>query len=308
MIDAQRDNNPRYELRHIRTFVAVAEERHFRRAAERLNVGQPAVTRTIKWLEAAVGARLFERTTRQVDLTPSGQALLDECRRALAAFDRGVRRARQAAVGEAGRLVVAYMDFAINGPLPRIIERFRRACPDVEVSLFHMPTSIQREALAEGDIDIAFLIGPFEQEGFEVLEVARDPLLALVPSDHPLADRPRLSVRELVREPLVIGSPEAWAAYRMILERIFTRLGVRPHVVQEASTSDGILGLVAAKMGVTLYPSCALALQREGVVIRPLTDRLEEVPTLAAWPTKSPNPSVTRFVTFLTDLHPCRPG
>jgi len=144
----------KFDLRQARSFVVVAEELHFGRAANRLYVSQPALSRSIQQLEEAVGVALLERSTRRVRLTPAGDAFAAECRLALGHLGRAVNAAQNAAEGREGRLRVGYMDFAINGRLPRILKAFRAKYPRVAVDLQYMPTALQHAALLEGRIDI----------------------------------------------------------------------------------------------------------------------------------------------------------
>ena len=289
------------ELRHLRAFVSVAEELQFRRAAERLHIGQPALSRTIQWLEQEIGTPLFRRTTRNVDLTEAGHAFLGEARHALQVIDRGAVQARRAAEGAIGHLTVAYMDFAILGPLPGILEQFRRRHPGVTVDLTHMPTSRQRSAIAEGAIDIGFLIGPFQAKGFSALTVNRERHLAVLPRRHRLAGKPEIALPDLSEEPFVLGSTDFWRAYRAIVGDLCLAAGFQPRIVQEASTSDGIFGLVGARMGVTLYPECARTVRRPGLTLRPLTGIRSRVPTVAVWRKTIDKPVVSRFVEVLRD-------
>jgi DNA-binding transcriptional LysR family regulator len=241
------------ELHHLRYFVAVAEDLHFRRAAERLRIAQPALSRSIKWLEGELGATLLRRTTRNVALTDAGQIFLDEIRPALAQIERAQRLAQSAAAGETGRLSVAYMDFAINGPLPAILNTFRIAHPGVTIDLAHMWTERQREAITAGDIDIGFLIGPFAAPGIESMTVLDERFVVVLPESHPLAENRRIRLADLRAEPFILGASAFWGPYRRMVDELCLAAGFTPIVVQEAHNSDGIFGLVAAGMGVSIY-------------------------------------------------------
>ena len=284
------------ELRHLHAFVEVADTLHFRRAAERLHLAQPALSRAIRQLEDRVGAPLLERSTRSVSLTPAGAALLPEARATLRCAERALGRARAAAAGHLGQLAVTYMDFAINGALPRILARFRRRHPGIRVSLRHLWTEGQREALLRGEVDVGFLIGPFTAPGVASRVVQREHLCVVLPEDHGLARRRRIPVAVLRDEPFVLGNPEAWAPFRHLVDRVCQGAGFSPRVVQEAFNSDGILGLVAAGLGVTLYPEGARSRQREGVVVRPLDDTSARVDTLAAWRSDDDSLALARFL------------
>ena len=283
------------ELRQLRYFVAVAEELHFHRAAERLHIAQPALSRTIRALETDLGCALLSRTTRRVSLTDAGRVFLDEARTALHQVDNAAALARDAAGGKVGHLSVAYMDFAINGPLPRILSEFRRDHPGIVVDLHHLWTEKQRYALVAGEIDMGFMIGPFDAPGIASTVVARERLVAVLPEQHPLARRKSVSLPDLAGEPFVLGSMETWGPFRQVVGELCLAAGFVPNVVQEAHNSDGIFGLVAAGMGVTLYVETARHLSLRGSVSRPLADTDATVETVAAWQAREPSAAVRLF-------------
>jgi len=291
----------RFELRHLRAFVLLAEELHFGRAAERLCMTQPALSRLIRSLEEDIGVELLQRTTRSVELTEAGRVFLAESREVLRLLERGVMRTHSAALGNAGNVAVAYTDFAINGPLPRILETFRREHPGVRVELSYVPTVVQKEEILAGHIDVGLLIGPFESKGVNSVSVMLDPLVALLSDGHPLARQETVSLKDLADEPFVLGSKDSWAAFRHIVFSACREAGFSPNVVQEASTSDGIFGLVSANIGVSLYSSCVRSIQRQGLAIRPLAGVDHQVETLAVWRSDNVSPSVQRFVNTLSD-------
>ncbi len=285
----------RFDLRQVRAFLAVAEELHFRRAAERLATTQPALSRTIRDLEAAVDVALFERSTRRVRLTPAGEAFAAECRLASGHLQLAALAARSAARGESGRLRVAYMDFAINGGLPRILRAFRASTPAVKVDLEYLPTAAQHRALLEGRIDIGFLIGRFNAHRIANLPVDEEEYVVLLPEGHRLAASKALCLAELAGEDFVLGSEETFSQFRALLFELCHRAGFFPHVVQEASNSSGIFGLVAAGAGITVYAGNARNSPRSGVVVRPLEDVKERVPIVAAWLEDHPSEALRRF-------------
>jgi DNA-binding transcriptional LysR family regulator len=289
------------ELRHLRAFVAVAEELHFRKAAGRLHVAQPALSRTICQLEERVGAPLLMRSTRSVALTDAGRALLPEARATLLAAARALTRAQAAAAGSIGQLSVTYMDFAINGVLPEILARFRRLYPEVQVTLRHLWTEGQRAALLQRDVDIGFLIGPIGGAEIQALSVRRERLCVVLPAGHALARLERVPVGALREQPFVLGNMEAWAPYRHIVDQVCQRAGFVPSVVQEAYNSDGIFGLVASGLGVTLYVEGARSYQPKGVTVRPLAGTRVQVETVAAWHGDNDSPALARFVDVVRD-------
>jgi DNA-binding transcriptional LysR family regulator len=285
----------RFDLREVRAFLAVAETLHFARAAERLSMTAPAVSRTIQELERAVGVALFERSTRRVRLTPAGSAFAAECQLALSHLQLAANAAKSAAEGHSGRLRVGYMDFAINGRLPQILQAFRASAPNVSVDLEYMPTAAQHRALLDGRIDMGFMIGPFAAHNIANLPVDQDDFVALLPEDHPLAAKTSLRLTDLAHEPFVIGSEETFSSFRKLLFELCHRAGFMPEAAQEASNSSGIFGLVAAGAGITVYAGCARNVLLRGVVVKPLTDVKERIPIFAAWLEDHPSEALRRF-------------
>jgi len=240
---------PKFDLRQARAFVLVAEELHFGRAAARLFMTQPALSRSIRSLEEAVGTVLFERSTRRVRLTAAGDAFAAECRLALGHLERASAAAMNAAEGREGRLRVGYMDFAINGRLPGILKAFSAKYPHVLVDLEYIPTALQHTALLQGRIDIGFVIGEFRVPRILNLHVDSDDFVALLPEGHRLAGRPSLRLADLADEPFVLGSEDTFSSFRQLLLPLCLNAGFYPRIVQQASNTSGIFGMVAAGVG-----------------------------------------------------------
>jgi DNA-binding transcriptional LysR family regulator len=290
---------PRFDLRQARAFLFVADELHFGRAAARLFMTQPALSRTIRSLEESVAVSLFERSTRRVRLTPAGEAFAAECRLALGHLDRAAASARNAAEGREGRMRVGYMDFAINGRLPQILKAFRSEHPQVTIDLEYIPTAMQHTALLEGRIDVGFVIGAFR--GQDVLNqlVDEDDFVALLPEGHRLATRASIRLADLSDEPFVLGSEGTFGSFRQLLFPLCRTAGFHPNIVQEASNTSGIFGMVAAGVGVTIYAGCARNFRRAGVVVKPLSDVREKIATHAAWLSHPRSEVLERFREFL---------
>lgn len=274
--------NIRFDLRHLRAFLAVAEALHFKRAAEALCITQPALSRLIKGLEEDVGSTLFSRTTRQVELTDAGKLLLAESRKAITHLERGIHLAQRASEGDIGHIAVAYNDFSINGVLPRILDIFKEKYPDISIELVYMPSHEQHKAIQDHDIDVGFLIGPLELEGVSTHRSARERIVVALPRRHPLAERNSVRLAELASEKFILGTESGWHEFREFVFRSCMKAGFTPHIIQEASTSNGIFGLVAANMGVSLYSECVNKFRREDIVIVPLAENLF-IETIAAW-------------------------
>ncbi len=290
------------ELRHLRYFVAVAEELHFGRAAARLRIAQPPLSRQIRDLERDVGAILFERIPRGVELTPAGVALLPEARLTLAQAERAARTAQRAARGEIGRLRVGFVEAAIySGALPDVLSFFRMHLPDIGVSLFEMDPREQAEAFREGRIDLGILHSPppDADRWLRVESVYSEPLLAAIPHGHRLARRARPALDDFASEPFVLFprhvGPELFDG---IIARC-SSAGFSPRVVQEAVGWPTLAGLVAAGVGVTFVPRSLVHFRRPEVVYRPVRGLNVEMTTSATWKHTAKSPVRERFVTAL---------
>ena len=290
---------PKFDVRQVRAFLVVAGELHFGRAAERLFTSQPALSRTIHALEDAVGVSLFERSTRRVRLTSAGEAFAAECSLALGHLERASTAALEAADGRAGRLRVGYMDFAINGRLPSLLQGFRAGFPRAVLDLEYNPSSKQRVALLEGRIDVGFVIGEFESQKVLNVLVDQNDYVALLPDTHPLASRRTLRLADLAEEPFVMGTEDAFSTFRRLFFPVCHTAGFFPNIVQLASNTSGIFGMVAAGVGVSVYAGCARNLGRVGVVVRPLVDVSDMIPTFAVWVADNPSEVLHGFRDFL---------
>lgn len=284
------------ELRHMRAFVAVAEELHFGHAANRLAITQPALSRIIIELERVLGAVLLVRNTRNARLTEAGSLFAAECRKTLAQSGCAIETARNASKGLSGSVRVGYMEFAIHGLLPRILARFRAAYPEIHVSLDYRGTERQRSALLEREIDVGFLIGPFGAPNLRSVLARRERLVAVLPRRHALAGARTIALEQLAGEDFVLGGLEDWGAFRRILDARCAQAGFAPRLIQEVPTAAGLFGLVAAGMGVTIYVASATIYRPTDVAIVPLRDRDATLDTVAVWHEPGAALPVQRFV------------
>ncbi len=280
----------------MRYFTAVAEELNFRRAAERLRVAQPAISRAIRELENDLDTRLLERSNRRVELTDAGQVFLEGCRRVAGEIEALIEDTVRARDGEIGHVRIGYTDFAINGALPAVLQDFRARFPEVSVDLVHMVTATQLDALRRGEIEVGFVTGPIAEPGLERLVVQNEQLVVVLPEAHPLARLPAVPLAKLAGEPFVTGQAAHWQHFLSHMVRICHGAGFEPRIVQEAYNSEGIFGLVAANMGVSLHVEGAHNHIRRGVAIRPLSDCDERVPTEAIWRADKPSTARERFI------------
>jgi DNA-binding transcriptional LysR family regulator len=285
-------------LQQLRYAVALAEELSFGRAALREGVRQPPFSQQIGKLEEELGVRLFERTTRQVRLTAAGEAFVAQARTSLAHAELAAEAARRAGRGEAGRLAIGFVGSATNLTLPRVLRRFRARYPGVQVELRELTTAQQAEELRQGLLDVGLLHAPLAGPAAEVLStrtVARELLLAAVPSGHPLAARAPLPVSALAGEPFVMFPRRYGSALYDRITAVARAAGFEPVIVQEAVQMQTIVGLVAAGIGVSIVPESVARLRRGDVVFRPLSPATRVVTLDLTWRTGDQNPVVRNF-------------
>jgi DNA-binding transcriptional LysR family regulator len=295
------------ELRHLRYFVAVAETLHFGRAAVRLHIAQPPLSRQIRQLEAELGLRLFERTQRRVQLTNAGQVFLVEARRILAQVDGAVSAARQAARGETGALAVGFIGAASYSILPPVVQAFRARYSRVELTLHEMSTEQQFAALREGRIEVGFVRPPVDDAQLAAETVLREPLLVALPRAHPLARRRALALAALAHELFVLfPRPLAPGLYDQIMV-LCREAGFRPAVTQEALQMQTIARLVRAGVGVSLVPASVRNLRERGVIFRPLQDATADVEMAVAWRREDASALVQHFLAVAREAT-ARPG
>lgn len=294
----------RFGFRQIRAFVFVADELHFGKAAGRLCMSQPALSRMIRKLEMSIGVDLLKRSTRQVRLTAAGEAFAADCRLALGYLDLACSAARNAAAGKAAQLRVAYTDFAIDGRLPEILQVLRSKLSGVRIDLKCMPTTAQHIALTDGRIDIGFITGDFKAKGVEKHLVDEQDFVVVLPEGHQLALKQTVMLAEISREPFIIGSEESFASFRRLLFDLCQTAGFYPNIVQEVPDKNGIFALVAAGAGLTIYAGSARNVQRSGITVKGIADARRKVPIFAAWMMDHPSEALHRL---LMVIHPERP-
>jgi DNA-binding transcriptional LysR family regulator len=283
------------ELRHLRYFVAVAEELHFGRAAERLHMAQPPLSQQIRQLETEIGFDLFRRTKRSVQLTEAGQLFLDRVRVIFAQVDQAIEIGRQASRGDLGQMVVGFVGSAAYNILPPILQSMRTQVPGVVLELRELTTVQQLQWVAEGNIDVGFVRPPVDLPGIESEVIFQEPLVVALPESHPLCQDETVAVRSLRNEPF-IQFPRVLAPglYDPIIS-LYQQAGFSPNVVQEAIQMQTIVSLVAAEMGVAIVPASLQNLQRKRVVYKSLAEVTPLVAIALVW-RKFPPPAVQRFL------------
>ncbi len=304
------------EFRLWRQFVAVAEELHFGRAAQRLAMTQPPLTQAIAQLERTLGVQLFERTSRRVQLTPAGDALLPDARDLLARAQRLPQRARAAADGEIGRVRLGFVSTIGFERLPEWVRAFREASPEVALELVEATGDVQSKALARGEIDAGLMLHSpgFAPAELDHLPVLQEPLVLAVPANHALADDGPLAARDMaavLAAPLVIFPRRIVPSLYDALFAMYHAAGQSPQVAQEAIQMQTIVNLVSAGIGVAWVPESVTRFRRDGVVYRALPQRaarrVSRVPPIPAcetslvWHAANASPAVARFVRFISN-------
>ena len=270
------------KLHQLRYFVTVAEELHFGRAASRLRMAQPPLSRQIHELENELATRLFNRTNRGVELTDAGRILLEEARTALAQVDYAAQAARRAGQGEIGQLVVGVVPTVDTQVFTRILRTFSARYPSVQVVIRSLNTTTQIQGLRAGTLQAGFLRLPVRDDALTIKLVSREPLVAALPVGHPLTRARRLSLATLAAEPHVIFPRQVAPGYYDMIVSLYREAKVHLRITQEAEHVQTIIGLVAGGFGVSVLPGSIREIRVRGVVYRTLRDRVPPVETAAA--------------------------
>ncbi len=290
-----------FSLEQLRGFVAVAEELHFGRAAERLLMTQPPLSRQIQKLERSVGVRLLDRDNRKVSLTPAGAAFLAEARRLLTLAEVAPDRARRIAAGSTGTVRIGFTAASTYRSLTRVLNALATAAPDIDLDLYEMVTSEQVAGLQSGELDLGLARPPFDTDQFASRLLHAEPMVLAVPTGHWMTTLDReLVADDLVQEPLIMHSPTK--------ARYFYNLAVRmvpighQNVMHTVSQILTMIWLVAGGRGVAFVPESAQGLHIEGVTylsLHGVTDQQAELHLL--WPRESDNPALQTVLDALED-------
>lgn len=261
------------ELRHLRYFVAVAEELHFGRAAHRLGIQQPPLSQQIKYLESELGHPLFNRSSRSVALTAAGRELLERARRILSRVEEDLKAVRRIGRGELGTLNVAFAGSSMLTVLPDVVKYYRRDFHEVHLRLLEMVTAEIIEHLRDGSVDLGFLRDPGKQEGLVIETLFREPFVVVLPSRHRLADQKTIAVAKLKNERFVFFRRSMGpVAYDRTIN-LCKRAGFEPQIVQDTPQWPTALRLISAGLGVSIAPACVSKIGMQGVVCRKLGAR-----------------------------------
>jgi len=286
------------EIRHLRYFLAVAEEKHFGRAADRLHITQPPLTRQIQQLERLLELKLFIRTKRHVELTDAGAAFVDEAKDLLDRLDQAQKATQRIARGEAGELRIGFVSTANYNVLPPILRTFKTNYPDVRIRLEELTGDEQLMALEQATIDLGIMFPEMRQHSCW-MSMYKEPLVAVVPKGHPnisTRSTKRVSVKQLAHEPFVMfPRPLAPSLYDRILRYTETN-GFSPNIVQEARQMQTIIGLVAGHIGVSIVPASMQAMRRADVQFLSLTPSTPKIETGFVWNDTNRSPTLASFL------------
>jgi DNA-binding transcriptional LysR family regulator len=285
------------ELRHLRCFLAVAEELHFARAAEKLHIEQSPLSRAIKELEEELGVVLFARTTRSTRLTRAGKLFSDHVPRVFAALQQARDSVKAAANGFHGQLRIALSDGITPSRLPALLALCRQEEPEVEIRLTEVPLAQQIKGLHDDLYDVGFARADDAGDGIVAFPVWNDPLMVAVPARHPLLAHKRIPLEELLRYPLVLCDPQACEGHARQVERVLRRVDMEPLVAERVASCDLMMALVSAGFALGLTGAAQIAASREqGVVARPLVGRSPMLTTYLLRLGSEPSETLARFI------------
>jgi DNA-binding transcriptional LysR family regulator len=278
-----------FDLRQLRYFVKVAEESSLTRAAAKIPVAQQSLSQQIRALERQVGAQLFVRGPRGVQLTDVGAALLSEARPLLTRTDRAFDRVQRLAVGERPTLHAGFLPSIGNYVVPPVVRAFNRAHPEIALTTEDLPIARLVEGLRDGRLDVGLTRPPLVDD-LTTERVLREPVGAVLPAGHRLASATQLNLADLAGEPWVLTPRSSWEPWHRKYDHDFAAAGFSPNVVQRGSSVQSLLALVAAGVGVTRLPLSARTLRDTGVVFVPLRNEYADV--MIAWVDDAPRPAV----------------
>lgn len=284
------------ELRHLRYFIALAEELHFGKAAARMHITQPPLSRQIKELEKELEVTLFARNNKVVKLTEPGRIFLEHARQLQELLDHATKVTRKAQRGEYGRLAIGYLGGAAYHLLPSVLRTFRDDYPDVELALHEMITLEQLEALTKGGIDVGIMRPTYGLDECNSEVILRERFVVALPSNHKLASRHAVHIRSLAQEKFVMLPPTPGGGlYRQILE-LCLQAKFEPKAVQVATQTRSIVGLVGAGIGISIVPSSVQQMNISNVVYKHLRGVRSHAEMVMVWRKDGETPVVAQFL------------
>lgn len=291
------------ELRHLRYFVAVADALSFTRAAEKLRLAQPSLTRQIRNLEDEIGVRLLDRSNNRVALTNEGRRFLFDAKKLLLMSEESIAAVKKMSHGEVSHLNIGYISNIHYGLLPVTLGAFRKLCPNVALNLFDMGSAAQFEALNAHKIDLGFVGLPPALSGSDLLSecVAHDTILIFLPAHHALTKKAKITLSDLASQFFVGMSPKMYPGKREWLLEACSNAGFAPRILQEVDSEIAAIKFVTDELGIALLPEQITALPHEGVVFRPLSPPMLRESTIA-WRSDNPSKPLRDYIKIVKDL------
>jgi DNA-binding transcriptional LysR family regulator len=292
------------ELKHLTSFIAIAEQLSFVRASKQLHLSQPALTGQIQKLEEELGVQLLFRNRRSVRLTDAGKIFLAESRSTLAKARQAAERAQRAARGEIGRVRIGFVSSAALQILPGIVVAFRKRYPNVSLDLMNLRTVSQVKGLIGDSIDIGFLRLPLSHDQLKITVVHREPFVLILPKGHALARKQQVSISALQDEPFVAYGRRWAPGFFDAIVQMCTREGFSPHITQETGEMYTAIALVAAGVGVAILPRSVVLAQSKNVVMKPLPSSVGVSEIAVAVRMDQRSSLVSSFVSLAAEAQP----
>lgn len=287
------------EFRQLRYFVTVAGTLHFGRAADRLQITQPALSKQIAQLEKEIGTPLLARTKRTVQLTSAGQVFLTQARQLLSQAATAVDLTRRTARGEEGQLAIGFTATATHTVLPQLVRDFRQRYPQVDLTLRELCTEAQVTALNQGQLDLAFLHPPIDARSLELYPILTEPFVAVLPPQHPLLQQTEIAIADLAQESLIIHPrPEGPILYDGLIQ-LCQQVGFQPRIAHESMSLQTRVCLAAAGLGITFVPVSLQPLIGAEGVCRPLANCPIQLELAAAWRQQATLPTLAAFLAIV---------
>ena len=284
------------DLRHLKYFVAVAEELHFTRAAERLHIAQPPLSKQIRQLEEEIGVTLLHRTKRHIELTDAGRLFLDRARKILESTKLAVVQAQHAQRGEIGRLVVGFFEYTSYTFLPPILHAYRERFPAVDVELRWFPMVEQADALRRGEVDVSFLRKISDLEGVFNETIYKEPFVLAIPDAHPLARFDSISLKDCANENFISYFPKSAPDFHSMITRMCAAAGFIPRIASEVMQVHTAVGLVNSGAGIAFVPSAVQKVHFDKVQYRPIKGKTPRIELKLGWTQTTPSPLVSAFL------------
>lgn len=284
------------ELRHLHYFIAVAEELHFSRAAERLRISQPPLSQQIRGLEDELGVKLFERTKRQVQLTEAGKVFLERSYLVLSQLKQAIEATQRIGRGEVGQLAIGFVGSATYTVLPDILSVFREQFPFVELRLHELTTTQQVQALHQKQVDVGIVRSAIIEPGLSVECILKESLVLALPETHPLSAETKVSLSNLADESFILFPAKLGPIFYEQIINVCQQAGFHPKVAQEAVQMQTIIGLVAAGLGIAFVPASLQNFHRNGVIYRPLQEQTPTTGLYLTWRQYDSSPVIGAFL------------